>query len=164
MFLNSMAVPVNTANLEEKRQWLQHKLDDIFRNKNKSDLLALDLEMNLLVCSAQSYKHESVLKPFPSTFLSDSNNDKNYAQLLDALMSLPPVLDWRAKLKNFSEQQLSVLHWFFAHKDYQLEFSTTIDQVVIFALISHLKRAQGRPKALINLIQADLGSLCQHYL
>jgi hypothetical protein len=124
-----MALPTHTANLGEKREWLQHKLDDIFQNKNKSDLLALDLEMNLLVCSAQSYKHESVLKPFPSTFLSDSNNDKNYAELLDALMSLPPVLDWRSKLKNFNEKQLYVLHWFFSHKNYQLELSTAMDQV-----------------------------------
>jgi poly[ADP-ribose] polymerase 16 len=117
-------------NVEERRAMLQQKLDDIFLSKDKSGILALDLEMNLLICSAQSYKHESVLKPFPSTFLSDSNNDKNFAQLLTALMSLPPVLDWRSKLKSFDDQQLAVLHWLFTHKNYQLELATSIDQVL----------------------------------
>jgi hypothetical protein len=104
-------------------------LNDIFLNKNKSDLLALDLEMNLLICAATSYKHESCLKPFPSTFLSDSTNNKDYTQLQNAILSLPPVLEWRSKLNTFSNEQLSIIYWLFVHKNYQLEFNTELDQV-----------------------------------
>jgi hypothetical protein len=92
-------------------------------------LLALDFEVNLLICAAQSYKHETVLKPFPSTFLSDSNNDKNYKQLLNGLLSLPPVLEWRMKVKKFDKDQLSMAYWLLFHKNYQLEFADSIDQV-----------------------------------
>ena len=117
------------ANLEDKREWLQQKLNEIFTNKNKSELMALDLEINLLICSAQSYKHESVLKPFPSTFLSDSNNNKNYTALLNALLTLPSVLEWRTKLKNFTADQLSIVYWLFVHKNYHLEHTNELNQV-----------------------------------
>ena len=130
MTATALAGATTASTTQDRREWLQHKLNEIFVNKKKSDFLSLDLEMNLLICSAQSYKHESVLKPFPSTFLSDSNNSKNYAQLLDALLSLPPVLEWSAKLKNFSDEQLSVIYWLFVHKSYQLELAS-IDQVII---------------------------------
>jgi hypothetical protein len=69
--------------MEEKRSWIEEKLEKMFINSNKSDLIALDLEVNLLICAVQSYKHETILKPFPSTFLSDSNNNKNYSQLVN---------------------------------------------------------------------------------
>lgn len=120
----------NTGMNEDRRQWIQEKLDGIFREKNKSSIMSLDLEMNLLVCAAQSYKHESVLKPFPSTMLSDSNNDRNYSLLVNTLLSLPPVLDWRIKLKSFNADQLNIVYWFLCHKNFNLEY-TSLDQVDI---------------------------------
>jgi hypothetical protein len=117
--------------IEDKRIWIEEKLDSIFNNTNKSDLLALDFEINLLICAAQSYKHETVLKPFPSTFLSDSNNNKNYTQLLNAIESLPPLLEWKNRIKNkkFSSDQLLLIYWLLIHKNYQLVYSTTMNQV-----------------------------------
>lgn len=68
--------------IENKRAWIEEKVEGMFLNPNKSDLLAIDLEINTLICALQSYKHETVLKPFPSTFLSDSTNKKDYDQLV----------------------------------------------------------------------------------
>jgi hypothetical protein len=118
--------------IEDKRIWIEEKLDSIFNNTNKSDLLALDFEINLLICAAQSYKHETVLKPFPSTFLSDSNNNKNYTQLLNAIESLPPLLEWKNRIKNkkFTSDQLLLIYWILIHKNYQLFYSTTMNQVL----------------------------------
>ncbi|CAF0812418.1 unnamed protein product [Brachionus calyciflorus] len=104
--------------LGNKRQEIEDHVLKIFSSKNTSDLLALDFEINLLVCSAQSYKHESVLKPFPSTFLSDSTNTKNYDQLLNALLSLPPVLEWENKIKKFNDDQIAVVNWILKHKNF----------------------------------------------
>lgn len=126
-------------NEEEKRQWIQERLDKIFLEKNKSSILALDLEINMLVCASQSYKHESVLKPFPSTLLSDSNNDKNYELLVRTLLSLPPVLDWRLKLKSFKTDQLNLVYWLLANRSYDLEYNTTLDQVMIEAVEGKLR-------------------------
>ncbi len=118
--------------IEDRRIWIEEKLDSIFNNTNKSDLLALDFEINLLICAAQSYKHETVLKPFPSTFLSDSNNNKNYTQLLNAIESLPPLLEWKNRIKNkkFTSDQLLLIYWILIHKNYQLFYSTTMNQVL----------------------------------
>jgi len=122
--------------IEDKRIWIEQKLDSIFNNSNRSDLLALDFEINLLICAAQSYKHETVLKPFPSTFLSDSNNNKNYTQLLNAIESLPPLSEWKNRIKNrkFSSDQLLLIYWLLIHKNYQLVYSTTMNQVFFYAL------------------------------
>jgi poly[ADP-ribose] polymerase 16 len=112
---------------EERRKWIEEKLNDIFSNPDKSDIFSLDLEINMLICSAQSYKHETVLKPFPSTFLSDSNNDKNYDGLLNALLTMPPLSQWRTKIKGFNEDQLALIHWLLVHKNYNLKLVTDIN-------------------------------------
>ena len=74
--------------MEDKRSLIEAKIEQMFQNPSKSDLLALDLEINLLICALESYKHETVLKPFPTTFLSDSNNNKDFAKLVSSLAIL----------------------------------------------------------------------------
>ena len=75
--------PSGNASVEDRKTWIERKLDALFSGSSKlSNILALDLEVNLLICAARSYKHETVLKPFPSTFLSDSNNEKSYNELV----------------------------------------------------------------------------------
>lgn len=115
--------------IENKRALIEDKIESIFGAKNTSELLALDFEINLLVCSAQSYKYESVVKPFPSTLLSDSNNEKNFSKLVNTLLSLPPVLEWQSKIKKFNPDQLAVVYWFLIHKNYKLEHSSNLTQV-----------------------------------
>lgn len=112
--------------IEDKRSFIEQKIEAMFQNPNKSDLLVLDLEINLLICALESYKHETVLKPFPTTFLSDSNNNKDFTQLISAVNSLPPVPEWRTKIKRFNTAQLSLIYWFLVHKNYQLEYTTSI--------------------------------------
>lgn len=116
------------SSIENKRQIIEDYVSNIFLTKNTSDLLALDFEINLLICSAQSYKHESVLKPFPSTFLSDSTNTKSYDQLINALLSLPPVLEWETKIKKFNQDQLAVIYWILIHKNYSLSQCTSLNK------------------------------------
>ncbi|RMZ93672.1 mono [ADP-ribose] polymerase PARP16, partial [Brachionus plicatilis] len=117
-----------SISIESKRRLIEDHMAKIFQEKNKSELLALDFEINLLICSAQSYKHESVLKPFPSTFLSDSTNSKNYDQLVKALLSLPPLLEWPTRIKKFNHDQLCVVYWILMHKNYHLSLCTSIDK------------------------------------
>lgn len=114
--------------METKRSLIEERIESMFQNPNKSDLLALDLEINLLICALDSYKHETVLKPFPTTFLSDSNNNKDFSKLKRVVQSLPTLPEWRTKIKNFNEDQLSLIYWFFVHKDYTLEFTNEVSQ------------------------------------
>lgn len=114
--------------IEDRRKVIGDRLEKIFTENDHSSLLALDLEINFLICATLSYKQESALKPFPSTLLSDSNNDKNYSLLVSTLVSLPPVLEWRFRLKSFNRDQLNIVYWLFFHKNYALEYKS-IDQV-----------------------------------
>lgn len=114
----------------DRREFIEAKMNEIYVSKNKSEVLALDLEINLLICAAQSYKHESALRPFPSTLLSDSNNDKNYSLLLNALLAMPPVLEWRSRIGKLTDDQLAIIYWILMHRNYHLELSS-LDQVCI---------------------------------
>lgn len=118
---------MSLPSIENKREWIEERVDQMFANPNKSDLLALDLEMNMLICALKSYKHETVLKPFPSTFLSDSNNNKNFNHLIATVESLPSLPEWRSKIKKFNSDQLSLIYWFFVHKNYELEYTMDIN-------------------------------------
>jgi hypothetical protein len=120
---------MSSISIETKRQWIEEKIESIFIDQNKSDLLSLDFEVNLLLSAATSYKHESVLKPFPSTLLSDSDNAINYEQLVTALLSLPPVIEWRTRVKKFNKDQLALVYWLLEHKNFQLESISSPNQV-----------------------------------
>lgn len=131
-------IGLSNSSIEDKRRWIEEKIDSLFSSTTKFELLAIDFELNLLVSAAQSYKHESVLKPFPSTFLNDFNNDKNYDLLLSTLLTLPPVTTWKTKSKSFTKDQLSLIYWLLTHKNYQLEYCTSLNKV-IFIFINKSK-------------------------
>lgn len=48
---------------------------------------------------------------------------------LNALESLPPVVEWKSQVKKFNQDQLSLIYWLLVHKNYQLINSTTMNQV-----------------------------------
>ena len=60
--------------MDAKRKLIKEKLDTEF-NSNKK-IIELDFELSLMLSAAQSYKHDTVLKPFPNAFLSDKNEQK----------------------------------------------------------------------------------------
>lgn len=128
--------------IEDKRTWIEERIEQMFTSPNKSDLIALDFEISILICAVQSYKHETILKPFPSTFLSDSNNNKNFNELLSAIESLPAIPEWRTKIKRFNKEQLSLVYWFLVHKNYKLEYSTLINQDKLKELTKYTENFQ----------------------
>lgn len=67
-----------SANIDEKRQFIREKLENEFNLQQK--LIELDFEYNLLLTAAQSYKHETILKPFPSLFVN--SNQQKYDNLV----------------------------------------------------------------------------------
>ena len=128
--LNNVFSSNHLMSIETKREWIEEKIELIFLDQNKSELMSIDFEINVLLSAVQSYKHETVLKPFPSTFLSDSNNTSNHDQLLATLLSMPPVSQWRNKIKKFNKDQLSLVYWLLIHKNYQLESVASLNQVI----------------------------------
>jgi hypothetical protein len=52
---------------DEKLEVVREKLNSGYYS-SKNGLIELDLEFNLLLSATQSYKHETILKPFPKSF------------------------------------------------------------------------------------------------
>ena len=72
--------------MEEKRRILKEKIESVL-NSTKS-IIEFDFDFNLLLSAAQSYKHDTVLKPFPSAFLTSDNQQK-----YDSLVSFDEMLE-----------------------------------------------------------------------
>ncbi|XP_033634543.1 protein mono-ADP-ribosyltransferase PARP16-like [Asterias rubens] len=85
-------------------------------DKIRSDVTAADLQWSLFQAALGSYRHDSVLKPFPSALLSDTgqNDEKDFAALksmADEIPSLRSLLQSQAKRKDLSEQAWRLLSW-----------------------------------------------------
>lgn len=59
--------------MEEKRQ----KVVDVI----KEDLLAADLTWSLFLAALKSYRHDSILRPFPNAFVSEAG-EKDFETLV----------------------------------------------------------------------------------
>jgi hypothetical protein len=116
-------------NLQIKRIQLQQKLTEICDPKNRDDFLSIDMEMNIIISSALSYKHETVFRPFPTPFLTDNNYIKNYNRVINCLLKIPPVKDWLKLLNTFDDDQILLLHWILFLKNFKLSLTSTVNQV-----------------------------------
>jgi hypothetical protein len=117
-------------NLGLKRIKLQQKLTEIFESKNRDELLSLDMELNLIISSALSYKHETVFRPFPTPFVTDNTNyTKSYNRIVSCLLKIPPILDWLKLLNTFDDDQILLLYWILFLKNFKLSLTSNINQV-----------------------------------
>jgi hypothetical protein len=115
-------------NLSSKRIQLLNKLNEIFDSKNHNELLSIDMELNLIICSAISYKHETVFRPFPAPFVTDNNNE-NYERVISSLLKLPPIKDWQKLFNTFDDDQILLLYWILFLKNFKLSLASTVNQV-----------------------------------
>jgi poly[ADP-ribose] polymerase 16 len=112
--------------LNIKRKKVKEKL---YQMKSSIDIISKDMEISLLICAALSYKHESILKPFPNIFLNPSDTYiKSYNRLLNTLLKMPPVSEWIKQLNMFNQDQILLLYWLLFLKNFRLELAN-IDQV-----------------------------------
>jgi hypothetical protein len=91
---------------DEKLGIVREKLNSSYY-ANKDGLVELDFEFNLLSTAAQSYKHETVLKPFPKYF------DDSHSELVCSLKFskvgpyTPTYGSWIEKAKTTSQKSIS---------------------------------------------------------
>lgn len=65
---------------EAKRAYIKQRL--------KNDPLSVDLQWSLMVSALSSYRHDSVLRPFPPMFLKEQIHDQSGAHDYQALVSV----------------------------------------------------------------------------
>ncbi|XP_005990180.1 protein mono-ADP-ribosyltransferase PARP16 [Latimeria chalumnae] len=80
----------------------------------KRDLLAADLKCSLFVSALQSYKRDSVLRPFPSAYLSEDSKD--FDGLLADTNTLPSLKELLRSGTERDKKALELLSWILSSK------------------------------------------------
>lgn len=91
--------------MEEKRQ----KVVDVI----KEDLLAADLTWSLFLAALKSYRHDSILRPFPNAFVSEAGEKdfETLAQVAGEVPSLRTLLHQSKDKSTLSQQAWELLEW-----------------------------------------------------
>ena len=55
---------------------------DVVLKTIKKDPLSADLLLSVLIAASSSYRHDTVLRPFPPQYSSENEEEKNYQELV----------------------------------------------------------------------------------
>ncbi|KAM6937134.1 protein mono-ADP-ribosyltransferase PARP16 [Xenentodon cancila] len=83
------------------------------------DPVAADLRCSLFVAAAQSYKRDSLLRPFPPRYISGDNKD--FEELLADVKSLPGVRDLVRLQPGEGDHHLALTHWILSSKSFAVK-------------------------------------------
>lgn len=139
------------ATIMEKKNQIKEKLNEI--SSNLENLIELDFDFSVLSVAVLSYRYESVLKPFPSTFITDTNT-KRYDDLVNTLLSMPPVSKWKVQLDNFNEDQLGLVYWLTMDRSYSIKYRQDLIKEDLKSIVNYITDI---PKAnyIFEFIQND---------
>lgn len=76
----------------------------------KDDLLAADLKFSLFLAALQSYRHDSILRPFPSGFTSETG-EKDFEALASVAEEIPSLKTVVHDGATLSHQAWDLLEW-----------------------------------------------------
>ncbi|XP_012735880.1 protein mono-ADP-ribosyltransferase PARP16 [Fundulus heteroclitus] len=85
----------------------------------RRDPVAADLRCSLFVAAAQSYKRDSLLRPFPPRYTS--GDTKDFEELLADVNSLPGVRDLVRLRPSEGDHQLALIHWILSSKSFAVK-------------------------------------------
>lgn len=85
----------------------------------RKDPVAADLRCSLFAAAAQSYKRDSLLRPFPPRYTSGDNKD--FEELLADVSSLPGVRELVRLKPGEGERHLALVHWALSSKSFAVK-------------------------------------------
>ncbi|XP_030621802.1 protein mono-ADP-ribosyltransferase PARP16 [Chanos chanos] len=92
---------------------------ELVRSCLHRDPVAADLRCSLLVAAVQSYKRDSVLRPFPPRYVSE--DVKDFEALLKDVSSLPSVRDLVRLGPGQGEHHLALVHWILSSRSFSVK-------------------------------------------
>ncbi|KAL3866472.1 hypothetical protein ACJMK2_043767 [Sinanodonta woodiana] len=98
---------------EERASWV------FIRKRIQDDVLATDLQWSLFVAALMSYRHDSVLRPFPPAFLN-RHDEKDIKSLEKAVETVSTLSDLK-QCSSFSEQTVNLMKWVLDSKSFTLK-------------------------------------------
>ncbi|KAL2093387.1 hypothetical protein ACEWY4_010699 [Coilia grayii] len=92
---------------------------ELVRSCLHRDPVAADLRLSLFLAALQSYKRDSVLRPFPPLYLTATNKD--FEGLLKDASSLPGVRELAGLRAGEGEAHLALAHWVLSSKSFAIK-------------------------------------------
>lgn len=102
----------------------------LIRQKLESDPAACDFQLSLFVAAFQSYRHDTVLRPFPPMFTAAAaaaaraaatEGEKDYKALENVVSKLPSLAHVAKEGSALTNQQSEFLHWVLDSKNFTLK-------------------------------------------
>lgn len=90
----------------------------------KKDPLATDLQISLFMSALQNYRHHSLLRPFPSGYLSESG-EKNIDALRDVANMIPGVIELGKGEQHISSDVWKLIDWITDLRNMEVKQSPT---------------------------------------
>ncbi|MGH0140885.1 UNVERIFIED_CONTAM: hypothetical protein FKN15_049139 [Acipenser sinensis] len=119
----------------------------------RTDILAADLRCSIFVAAVQSYKRDSVIRPFPPTYINGEN--KEFDALLADVKSLPSVRDVLQSGPGGDEALLDLLHWVLSSKNQTLKSLLKEEYVKIQELTGFNGGSVPPPDFLFEIVYCD---------
>ncbi|XP_028304505.1 protein mono-ADP-ribosyltransferase PARP16 [Gouania willdenowi] len=110
------------------------------------DPVAADLRCSLFVAAAQSYKRDSLLRPFPARYLNDDSKD--FDELLADVTSLPGIRDLVRLRPAEGDHHLALIHWVLFSKSFAVKTLQKED----YNNIGTLTESEGNPVPLPDFL------------
>ncbi|XP_028399236.1 protein mono-ADP-ribosyltransferase PARP16-like [Dendronephthya gigantea] len=99
-------------------------LIDKVLSKVKNDPCSADFQISLFMSALQNYRHDSLLRPFPSSYLHE-NGEKNTDSLKDVANRIPRVSKLRKSKQQISNDVWNLIDWITELKNKKIVQSPT---------------------------------------
>ncbi|XP_064620970.1 protein mono-ADP-ribosyltransferase PARP16-like [Lineus longissimus] len=93
--------------------------NDQILERVQADMASADFQFSLLVAALSSYRHDTVLRPFPSNFINRGNNSKDY-QGLEQTVDRSPSLRSIKSISDVDDRVKDLLSWTINNKTLSL--------------------------------------------
>lgn len=117
------------------------------------DPVAADLRCSLFVAAAQSYKRDSLLRPFPPRYISGDHKD--FEELLADVNSLPGVRELVRLRAGEGDRHLALAHWILSSKSFAVKTLQKEDFVQLCSLTENEGVTAPVPDFLFELEYSD---------
>uniref|UniRef100_H3D868 Poly [ADP-ribose] polymerase n=1 Tax=Tetraodon nigroviridis TaxID=99883 RepID=H3D868_TETNG len=126
---------------------------ELVRSCLHRDPVAADLRCSLFAAAAQSYKRDSLLRPFPPRYLR--GDVKDFDELLADVKSLPGVRELVRLPPRDGEHHLALAHWILSSKSFAVKTLQKVQFTNLFKLAENEEVSAPVPDFLFELEYSD---------
>ncbi|GAB1603768.1 protein mono-ADP-ribosyltransferase PARP16-like [Argonauta hians] len=120
-----------------------------------SDPAACDLTISLFVAAVHSYRHDSVLRPFPPAFIKE-DLEKDKKGLEQAVKAIPSMSQLESTFDNLPESTVNLLQWHFNNKYFTLKTRDKSDYYDILSLTESKEPTSIEPTYVFEVLPSQL--------